>query len=188
MDFRELPAPTDEEVTRVASETCRRTRDILVKRGLWAVAFEPMDFLAKLVALVPRLGTNILRFHGVYAPNARLRCQVLPTREEAGRRPCQCGPGAPSPETNRLCWAEWLQRTRNLDVFACPRCNSKMVRITWITTADAMRKILTSVGLAADSPMAAPARSAQELFGQTNPVSGAAVAPDRRSHSQIRCP
>ena len=32
--FRELPEPTDEEVTRVATETCRRAQDILSKRGL----------------------------------------------------------------------------------------------------------------------------------------------------------
>jgi hypothetical protein len=33
--FRELPAPTDDEVAGIASDFCRRTRDILVRRGLW---------------------------------------------------------------------------------------------------------------------------------------------------------
>ncbi len=39
--FRELPTPTDEQVSGVALETCRRTRDILVKRGLWHDEPEP---------------------------------------------------------------------------------------------------------------------------------------------------
>lgn len=33
--FRELPPPTDEEIADVASETCRRVRDILVRAGRW---------------------------------------------------------------------------------------------------------------------------------------------------------
>jgi hypothetical protein len=32
--------------------------------------FEPLDFLARLAALVPRPRVNLTRYHGVFAPNS----------------------------------------------------------------------------------------------------------------------
>jgi hypothetical protein len=37
------------------------------------VVFEPQDFLARLVAAIPPPRAHLLRFHGVLAPNAKLR-------------------------------------------------------------------------------------------------------------------
>lgn len=34
--------------------------------------FEPLDFLARLAALVPNPGVNLTRYHGVFAANHRL--------------------------------------------------------------------------------------------------------------------
>ena len=42
------------------------------------VIFEPMDFIARLVALVPKPRVNLTRFHGVFAPNSAHRAQVRP--------------------------------------------------------------------------------------------------------------
>ena len=36
--------------------------------------------MQRLAALVPRPGLNLIRFHGVLAPNAKLRPQVIPGR------------------------------------------------------------------------------------------------------------
>jgi hypothetical protein len=41
-----------------------------------------------------------------------------------------------------------------------------MQRISWITSADAIRMILTAIGLPADGPPLAPPRTAEDLFGQ----------------------
>ena len=46
--------------------------------------FEPLDFIARLAALVPKPRVNLTRFHGVFAPNSTLRAQVTPGRR--GRR------------------------------------------------------------------------------------------------------
>ena len=48
------------------------------------VVFEPLDFMARLAALVPTPRVNLTRYHGVFAPNHRLREQVTPSRR--GRR------------------------------------------------------------------------------------------------------
>ena len=39
--------------------------------------FEPLDFLARLVALVPRPRTHLIRYHCVFAPNARHRAVLV---------------------------------------------------------------------------------------------------------------
>jgi hypothetical protein len=44
------------------------------------VIFEPLDFLARLAALVPKPRVNLTRFHGVFAPNSKYRIQVTPSK------------------------------------------------------------------------------------------------------------
>ena len=39
--------------------------------------FEPIKFLEKLAALIPRPAVNLLLYHGVLAPRARWRSQVV---------------------------------------------------------------------------------------------------------------
>ena len=53
--------------------------------------FEPLDFIARLAALVPKPRVNLTRFHGVFAPNSRYRARVTP----AGR-----GPGGKGRDSN----------------------------------------------------------------------------------------
>ena len=43
--------------------------------GTTHVIFEPLDLLSRLAALVPKPKVNLTRFHGVFAPNHRLRAQ-----------------------------------------------------------------------------------------------------------------
>ena len=71
--------------------------------GTTGMVFEPLDFLAKLTALVPYPRTNILRFHGVYAPHSALRRTVVPHREETAGHACRCGtPDDPTSRSLRL--------------------------------------------------------------------------------------
>ena len=44
--------------------------------GTTHVVFQPLDFLARLAALVPRPRVNLTRFQGVFAPNSRYRAHV----------------------------------------------------------------------------------------------------------------
>jgi hypothetical protein len=50
------------------------------RKGTTHVIFEPLDFIAKLAALVPRPQVNLTRFHGVFAPNSKHRVQVTTAR------------------------------------------------------------------------------------------------------------
>ena len=46
--------------------------------GTTRVIFEPLDFIARLAALVPKPKVNLTRFHGVFAPKGRHRALVTP--------------------------------------------------------------------------------------------------------------
>ena len=42
----------------------------------------PLEFLQRLAALVPRPRLHLIRFHGVLAPNAALRSQIVPSESD----------------------------------------------------------------------------------------------------------
>jgi len=52
--------------------------------GTTQVAFEPVDFISRLAALVPRPRVNLTRYHGILAPNHRSRGLVTPARRGRG--------------------------------------------------------------------------------------------------------
>ncbi len=41
--------------------------------GTTHIILEPLDFIARLAAVVPKPRVNLTRYHGVFAPNNRLR-------------------------------------------------------------------------------------------------------------------
>jgi hypothetical protein len=42
------------------------------------IVMSPLEFVQRLAALVPRPRLHLVRFHGVLAPNARLRPDIIP--------------------------------------------------------------------------------------------------------------
>jgi hypothetical protein len=46
--------------------------------GTTHVVFEPLDFMARLAALVPKPRVHLTRYHGVFAPHSRWRAQITP--------------------------------------------------------------------------------------------------------------
>ncbi len=54
--------------------------------GTTHVIFEPMDFIARLAALVPKPRVNLTRFHGLFAPNRKHRALVTPAKRGKGNR------------------------------------------------------------------------------------------------------
>jgi Putative transposase len=49
------------------------------RNGTTHIEMSPLEFMQRLAALVPRPRLHLTRFHGVLAPNAKLRSQVVPT-------------------------------------------------------------------------------------------------------------
>jgi len=128
----------------------RRWRD-----GTQAVVFDPLTFLERLAALVPRPRTHLVTYHGVLAPAAAWRDLVVP----GSPSPMRTSPRTPR---QRLTWAELLKRVFAIDVLTCPHCGGPRKLIALINDGFVVRKILTHLGLPAEPPPMAPARAPPE--------------------------
>ncbi len=56
------------------------------RNGTTHVIFEPLDFISRLVSLIPKPRVNLTRFHGVFAPNSKYRTQVTLAKRGKGKR------------------------------------------------------------------------------------------------------
>jgi hypothetical protein len=84
--------------------------------GTTQVAFEPVDFIARLAALVPKPRVNLTRYHGVLAPNHRLRGTVTPARRGKGVKPiANTEVSSPAERHAAMTWAQRLKRVFNID-------------------------------------------------------------------------
>ena len=79
--------------------------------GSTHVVMEPLDFIARLAALVPRPRLNLTRVHGVFAPNFKHRKRIVPRRS---RRIDADHPPAP------MSWMQRLKRVFAIDIETCP--------------------------------------------------------------------
>ncbi|HEV2057650.1 MAG TPA: transposase [Methylomirabilota bacterium] len=116
--------------------------------GTAYLLFEPMEFLGKLADLTPRPEINLVLYHGVLAPRARWRLDVVAyrrTERDRARDPRAGGEGAPRPRYRP--WALLMRRAIDLDVLRCPRCAGRMPRIATIDDPAVMQKILAHLGL-----------------------------------------
>lgn len=126
--------------------------------GTKSILFEPLDFMAKLAALVPHPRGHLVRFHGVLAPHAAWRPDIVPNPPAPNTpQPISSNTGTRPPAS--LPWAVLLARTFGLDVLTCSRCGGTRRLIAVITRPRVVRSILERLGLPPDPPPRAPARS-----------------------------
>jgi hypothetical protein len=80
------------------------------------VAFDPVDFMARLAALVPKPRVNLTRYHGVLAPNHSWRGWITPARRG---KELKTGTNAeirtPAERHAKMTWAQRLKRVFNID-------------------------------------------------------------------------
>jgi hypothetical protein len=140
--------------------------------GTKAIVLEPLDFIARLCALVPPPYFHMVRFHGLLAPNCALRSEVIPrapnntepesvapeqlqlwTVNRDGDRVPQPPPPARRYACGRHPWAWLLRRVFKADVTVCPKCQSSMRVFEIVTDPDTIAKRLAQAGL---GPMPPP--------------------------------
>ena len=72
--------------------------------GTTHLVMSPLEFMQRLATLVPRPRLNLIRFHGVLAPNAKLRAEIIPNGKK--RKPSAADEDAlHSPASVRISWA-----------------------------------------------------------------------------------
>jgi len=123
--------------------------------GTTQILFEPLDFIARLAALIPRPRTHQVRYHGIFAPNAHRRRLVVPspaalsspTTAEETEAPRPCIP---------MSWMQRLRRVFDIDLSECPRCGGALRVLSVITDPTVIRTILEHLdNRAARAPPAA---------------------------------
>ena len=81
--------------------------------GTTHLVMSPLEFMQRLAALVPRPRLHLIRFHGVLAPNAKLRALVVPQEPELPAQvsvPAECETACAHHLPVRLSWAKLLKR------------------------------------------------------------------------------
>jgi len=110
------------------------------------VIFEPLDFIARLAALVPKPRVNLTRFHGVFAPNSRYRITITPAKRGKGKASSSTDDqeaSSPEQQRQRMTWARRLKRVFSIDIEVCERCTGPVKVIACIEDPLVIDTILT---------------------------------------------
>jgi hypothetical protein len=158
------PALANERVqTNAAGQVVLRLKTAW-RDGTTHLVMSPLEFMQRLAALVPRPRLHLIRFHGVLAPNAKLRALVVPQEPEPlaqAAPPAECEATCAHHRPVRLSWAKLLKRVFEIDMAHCPNCGGELKIIAAILEQPVIEKILTHLGLQARAPPRAPARGSQ---------------------------
>ncbi|MFO7565568.1 MAG: transposase [Enhygromyxa sp.] len=136
------------------------------RNGAHAVVLDPLDFIARLVALIPPPHFNMIRYHGVLAARAAVRSEVVPGA--ASEQPEQPEPiqlrlaydGEATPfelefelkPPSRHPWAWLLARVFAVDVMTCPKCEGRLALKKVANTAEDIARVLAEIGLGPRPP------------------------------------
>lgn len=162
------------------------------RNGVQEMIMEPLNFIARLVPLVPRPRTHQLRYHGVLAPRSKHRPRVLPERlpsasleqlvmfdkhgKPTGTLPVSDAELSTSkrvittPKLQRMTWARLLKRMGGWDMDACPDCGAQLVIVGVILDPNEVTLVLSMRGLLSVpqldlSPARGPPLRGQLSFG-----------------------
>jgi hypothetical protein len=163
---------------RISIEDDGRVRYRMKRRfsdGTADVVLPPRDFLLRLCALVPQPRAHQVRYHGMFAPNARGRAKLVgraatteDPRVDEGPPPATPAQGDPPPAPDRdrrLPWAELLRRVHAVDALVCDRCGGARKVLAFISDERVARHILDHLGVPPVAfPRARPPPSQPTLF------------------------
>jgi hypothetical protein len=110
------PALSDERVRINAAGQVELKLKTPWRDGTTHLVMSPLEFMQRLAALVPRPRLHLIRFHGVLAPNAKLRALVVPqgpeqsgqVTEAAAASECEVETAQVRP--HRIGWVRLLKR------------------------------------------------------------------------------
>ena len=136
------PAVSEKRLSITPSGNIRYQLKTPYSDGSTHVIFEPLDFIAKLAALVPKPRVNLSRFHGVFAPNSKYRTEVTPARRGKGNPATSKDDKTPEQRHQAMTWAQRLKRVFNIDVSVCPKCGGESKVIASIEDQAVIDRIL----------------------------------------------
>jgi hypothetical protein len=151
------------------------------------IDLSPFEFLDRLADLVPPPRKHRHRYHGVFAPNHKLRRAVtalaignVGMHQEAAAGGhggdgyatggcCDANHATLKPrshDTSRIAWAKLMARVGEEFPLECPGCGGDIRLIAFITEPGPIRKILTHLGEPLEPPPVSPARGPPTDWGE----------------------
>ena len=141
------PAVSEKRLSLTHNGQVRYELKTPYRDGTTHVIFDPLDFIARLVALIPKPRVNLARYHGVFAPNSRWRDQVTPgnkgTRSES--QADEEEEETVKAKRRGMSWAQRLKRVFGIDIEICPHCGGGVRIIACIEEPVVIRQILSHV-------------------------------------------
>ena len=132
--------------------------------GTETLVLRPVDFLRRVASLVPPPRRHMVKYFGLFAPNARDRSVVVPrppptTPDAADAAPTVDQQADKPLRPGRIPWAELLKKVFAFDVFRCDRCPGRRRIVAAIHDASTAARILAHVGIGARKAPLLPARA-----------------------------
>lgn len=148
------PAVSEKRLSLTPNGNVRYQLKTPYRDGTTQVIFEPLDFIARLAALVPKPRVNLTRFHGVFAPNSKHRAQVTPGKRGKGSESTTSNEfedRTPAERRASMTWAQRLKRVFGIDIETCPACGGAVKVIACIEDPVVIKRILDHLKQKADA-------------------------------------
>jgi len=121
------------------------------------------ELLEKLSALIPPPRKHRNHYHGVLAPSAALRSEIVALAQGAPKiSRSDCPEAVEEKPTASYRWAKLIARIYETLPLACPRCQGLMKIIAFIEEPDVIIRILSHMGENSEPPILSPARGPPE--------------------------
>jgi len=139
------PAVSENRLAVLSNGNIRYQLKTPYRDGTTHVIFEPLDFVAKLAALIPKPSVNLTRFDGVFAPNSKWREQITPAKRGKTKKlpEEECSEKSPAERHIAMTWAQRLKRVFNIDIETCYECGGAVKVIACIEEPAVIDKILS---------------------------------------------
>ena len=116
------PAVAADRLERTERGDVRLLLKTAYRDGTTHVILDPLDFLARLAALVPPPRVHVTRYHGVFAPHHALRVAITPAGRGRGARHTAAAERS-VPKHVAMSWMQRLKRSRS----ALPRREARRI-------------------------------------------------------------
>ena len=156
------PPIAQHRLTRRSDGSVQYTMKKVWRDGTSAIVLAPLDLIARLCAMIPPPRFNMIRFHGVFAPNAKLRSEVVPQKEPRKLAEHSAGELGDAEQTHlfddepakpkRNPWAWLLKKVFLVDVTECPDCGGRMKWLEVCTERRDIHRVLSAHGLSPRAP------------------------------------